>query len=288
MLLFKIWKVCDCGILIKLSLLCTLPIVLFYSRSQSHVTTHGQSVSMSRDRAHSGTCDQILLSVRWLFSESCCLVSVGCPLCREDGSAVCSVFTLEVEVEITLRLTVSQSVSQSVGMSRYRAHSGTCDQMLLSVRRLFSESCCFVSVGRPLCREDGSAVCSVFTLEVEVEVTLRLTVSQSVSMSRYGAHSGTCDQMLLSVRRLFSESCRLVSVGRPLWREVASVTCPSQSVIIYQYLHQAFTLHVFYSSAMYTQYIRSFFQSRLGRADYALLVTTTSNYHSSLDIWTVV
>jgi hypothetical protein len=44
-------------------------------RSRSHVTTDGQSVGMSRYRDHSGTCDQILLSVRMLFSESCCLVS---------------------------------------------------------------------------------------------------------------------------------------------------------------------------------------------------------------------
>jgi hypothetical protein len=35
-----------------------------YSRSRSHVTTDGQSVSMSRYRAHSQTCDEILLSVR--------------------------------------------------------------------------------------------------------------------------------------------------------------------------------------------------------------------------------
>jgi hypothetical protein len=48
---------------------------------------------------------------------------------------------LEVEVEVTLQLTVCQSVSQSVSMSRYRAHSETCDQILLSVRKL-SESCC--------------------------------------------------------------------------------------------------------------------------------------------------
>jgi hypothetical protein len=52
-------------------------------------------------------------------------------------------------------------------------------------------------------------------LLIEVKVTLRLTVSQSVSMSRYWAHSGTCDQILLSVRRLFSESCCLVSMGLP-------------------------------------------------------------------------
>jgi hypothetical protein len=32
----------------------------------------------------------------------------------------------------------------------------------------------------------------------------------------------------------------------------------------------------------------SFFQSRLGTADYALLVTISSNYRSSLDTWTVV
>jgi hypothetical protein len=41
--------------------------------------------------------------------------------------------------------------------------------------------------------------------------------------------------------------------------------------------------HVFYSLAMYIQYIQNFFWSRLGTADYALLVTISSNYHSSLD-----
>jgi hypothetical protein len=61
-------------------------------------------------------------------------------------------------------------------------------------------------------------------------------------MSRYGAHSGTCDQILLSVRRFFSENCRLVSVRRPLWREVGSVFCHYQSIVTNQYLHQAFTL----------------------------------------------
>jgi hypothetical protein len=42
-------------------------------------------------------------------------------------------------------------------------------------------------------------------------------------MSGCRAHFGTCDQILLSVRRFLSESCCLVSVGRPLWREVGSV-----------------------------------------------------------------
>jgi hypothetical protein len=39
-------------------------------------------------------------------------------------------------------------------------------------------------------------------------------------MSRYRAHSGTYDQILLFVRSLLSESCCPISVGRPLWREV--------------------------------------------------------------------
>jgi hypothetical protein len=96
---------------------------------------------------------------------------------------------------------------------------------------------------------------------------------------------GTCDQILLSVRRLLSESCCLVSVGRPLWREVGSVICHSQSIVSYQYLHQLITLHVFYSWAIY---IQGFIQSRLSTVDYALLVTTSSNYRRSLDTWTVV
>jgi hypothetical protein len=49
-----------------------------------------RSVSMSWCRAHPGTCDQILLvlPVRGLPSESCCLVSVECPLWREVGSVI--------------------------------------------------------------------------------------------------------------------------------------------------------------------------------------------------------
>jgi hypothetical protein len=55
------------------------------------------------------------------------------------------------------------------------------------------------------------------------------TDGQSVITSRYRAHSGTCDQIFIKVRRLFSEICRLVFLGRPLWREVGSVICLSLS-----------------------------------------------------------
>jgi hypothetical protein len=107
-------------------------------------------------------------------------------------------------------------------------------------------------------------------------------------MSRYRAHYEICDQILLSVRKLFSESCCLVSVGRPIWREVGSVIFHSQSTVIYQYLRQAFMLHVFYTSAIYIQYIQRFTQSRLSTADYALLVIISSNYRNSLDTWTFI
>jgi hypothetical protein len=50
------------------------------SQNQSHITTDGQSVIISRYPAHSGTCDQISLSVGRLFSEICCLVFLGRPL----------------------------------------------------------------------------------------------------------------------------------------------------------------------------------------------------------------
>jgi hypothetical protein len=48
---------------------------------------------MSWCRAHSGTCDKILLPVGRLLSECCSLVSIGCPLSQEDGSAICSAIT---------------------------------------------------------------------------------------------------------------------------------------------------------------------------------------------------
>jgi hypothetical protein len=48
-------------------------------------------------------------------------------------------------------------------MSWCRAHSGTCDQILLPIGMLLSESCGLVSVGRPLWREDGCAICRAIT-----------------------------------------------------------------------------------------------------------------------------
>jgi hypothetical protein len=56
------------------------------SQSQSHVTTDGQSVSMSWCQVHSGTCDQILFTVWNLL---CCLC--GAPTLRRGRVCLLSV-----------------------------------------------------------------------------------------------------------------------------------------------------------------------------------------------------
>jgi hypothetical protein len=55
----------------------------------------------------------------------------------------------------------------------------------------------------------------LYVCVVEVEVTLRLTISQSIYLDiEYPC--GTCDQILFPVGMLLSEICGLVSIGRPL------------------------------------------------------------------------
>jgi hypothetical protein len=60
--------------------------------------------------------------------------------------------------------------------------------------------------------------------EVEVKVTLRLTVSQSVCLGI--KHTcGTCEQILFPAGMLLSGICGLVSMGRPVWLEDGSAIC---------------------------------------------------------------
>jgi hypothetical protein len=70
-------------------------------------------------------------------------------------------------------------------------------------------------------------LCACLSAEIEVEVTLRLTVSQSVCLG-VGHPLGAHDQILL-----FRLSCRKIDLlfvlGRPFWRQEASVIC---SVIV--------------------------------------------------------
>jgi hypothetical protein len=81
------------------------------------------------------------------------------------------------------------------------------------------------------------------------EVTLRLTVSQSVCLGIEHL-CGTSDQILLPVEMLLSEICGLVSVVRPLWREVVSAICS----VITQWSESPRTLkHTLLSSLKLTQ-----------------------------------
>jgi hypothetical protein len=67
-------------------------ILLSHRRSRSYFATDSHSVCLGIEHP-CGTCDQILFPVGLLLSEICGLVSMGRPLWREDGSAICSVIT---------------------------------------------------------------------------------------------------------------------------------------------------------------------------------------------------
>jgi hypothetical protein len=111
------------------------------------------------------------------------------------------------------------------------------------------------------------------------EVTLRLKVGQSVSTSWCRAHCGTWNQTLI-----LSEICCLVSVGRPLWREVGSISCQSLSVVRVFVHCQVFCFSFFnftcYTFFMYIQYIQGLCQSR------SCPIICSLRYNSSIHTWT--
>jgi predicted permease len=88
-------------------------------------------------------------------------------------------------------------------------------------------------------------------VEVEVEVTLQLTVSQSVCQG--------IEPTLGFVTRFYflSEGCFLQVAVLSLWGalsdERSGLSFVFLCLVIYHYLHQTFTLHVFYNSAVYIQ-----------------------------------
>jgi hypothetical protein len=70
------------------------PMLKLRKEVRSSKLINGQSVSQYVCIEHPcGTRDQVLLPFGTLLSEICGLVSVGRPLWREDGSAICSVIT---------------------------------------------------------------------------------------------------------------------------------------------------------------------------------------------------
>jgi hypothetical protein len=176
---------------------------------RTYFTTDSQSVSMSLCRAHSGTCDQILLPVWRFLTESWCLVSMGYPLWREDGSAVCSTITQWSESLRTRNHTLLshlrlpqpgrrskllydwQSVSQSVSMSWYRTLLWDLRPDITSCRNvpIWNLQSCFV--GRPLWREDRSAICSVITQWSESYRTRKYTLLSHLGLPQSG---GPCSR----------------------------------------------------------------------------------------------
>jgi hypothetical protein len=93
-----------------------------------------------------------------------------------------------VEGEVTLRLTNSQSVSQSVSLGIERP-CGTCDQILLPVGMSLSKICCHISVGRPLWRKNGSAICSVIIQWSESRRTRNHTLLSRLRLPQSGGTS---------------------------------------------------------------------------------------------------
>jgi hypothetical protein len=129
------------------------------SQSQSYITTEVSRSVRLGVRHPSGTRNQFFPFSLWLFLDSCGFVDVGRPLWREDGSVICSAIT-QVQFQVILRPTVCRPVNrgagsspkskskvkssqshvmtdgQSISMPWCRVHSGTCDQVLLSVWKL--------------------------------------------------------------------------------------------------------------------------------------------------------
>jgi hypothetical protein len=123
----------------------------------------------------------------------------------------------------------------------------------------------------------GHWVSDSLKVKVKVKVTLQLTVGQSVIMSRYRAHSGTCDQILLSVRRLFSESCCLVFLGRPLWRD----NCSSYIIMGQTAQETLFYCCCFQLLASKHAYMKTVTQQRL-LFSYLVVIAKERVYMSSL------
>jgi hypothetical protein len=85
-----------------------------------------------------------------------------------------------MEVEVTLRLTVSQSVCLGIEYP-----CGTHDKILFPFRMLLSEICGLVSMGHPLWREDGPAICGVSIQWSESHRTRNHTLLSHLRLTAY-------------------------------------------------------------------------------------------------------
>jgi hypothetical protein len=114
------------------------------------------------------------------------------------------------------------------------------------------------------------------TFEEPYEITL-LSVRQSQSQN-YVTTDGSVGQSILvssthlgltTRSLLLSDTCRLVEVGRSLWREDGSVVCHTLSAVIR--LLSVCTIYMLQViKCMYIQHIQDLCQFRLSTADHAL------------------
>jgi hypothetical protein len=108
----------------------------------------------------------------------------------------------------------------SVNMSLCRAHSGTCDHRLLPVWRLLLESCCLVSVERPLWREDGCVVCNAITQWSGSHRTLNHT---SPSHLRFPNREGQLPLFISPRNKVAQFAILATSLHRPSRKHISSV-----------------------------------------------------------------
>jgi hypothetical protein len=165
---------------------------------------------MSRCRAHSGTCDQIILPVvRFLCGAlsdertdlQFAVQSLNDPSCAELVTIhYCLIWDSpnqqgQVPVFISPRNRVAQLYEARWGYFTTDGQSvclgiehpcETCDQILLPIGMLLSEICGLVSVGHPLWREDGSTIYSVITQWFESRRTRNHTLLSYLRLPQPG------------------------------------------------------------------------------------------------------
>jgi hypothetical protein len=159
-------------------------------------------------RAHSGTCDQILLPVGRLLSENCGLVSVGRPLWREDGSVVCSaIIQWSESCNRNRTLLPHLRLAQPGG---YVFCSAICQWSELSHLRQLGSLSVASYYSQELRWKYSNPLPHGIQSGVEVEVTLRL--SQSANMCWYRVPLWDLRPDIISCRYLYTPEWQLIIV----------------------------------------------------------------------------
>jgi hypothetical protein len=213
------------------SSVCWPPAVGLYatvSTSQSHIATDGQSVSMSWCRAQIWDFWPEILFCLFIFFLSYCLVIFGGrPLWREVGSVMCIVSTLLSRCVLLQWAEPARTRNSVVPMENVSRATGsaTMRRTALMAATRFQRYAVSSVLFTICCTRVAPADC-ITDAVVKVKVTLRLTVSQSVSQ-----YVLVSSQIWDFWPELFFFKVTVLSfLGRPLWREVGSVMCQSLSL----------------------------------------------------------